>query len=264
MIDRPPQFSVLGVPVSIIDRRTAYEAIRAWRRAGTAQLVCIRDVHGLMQSLEDPAMLAIQRMAGMVTPDGMPLVWIGRLQGHREIERVCGADLVEFVCDHGREDGLRHFFYGGKPGVAEKMAERLKQRFPGLQIAGTYCPPFRPLSTEEDADVVALVRQTETDVLWVGISTPKQEFWMRDHLDRLPGVTMLGVGAAFDFISSEVRRAPLWMQRAGLEWLHRLCSEPRRLWRRYLVMAPKFVFMLAASEAVRRFRSRTRPASGAK
>ncbi len=217
---------------------TVFNAIRSCK----SQYVCVRDVHGIMHAIDHPDMMDIQRRAAMVTPDGMPLVIVARSRGFRDIERVCGADLMDAVCDASQDEGFKHFFYGGKEGVAELLIERLKARYPRLQVAGSYCPPFRPLTPEEDDTATRMIRESGAQIVWVGISTPKQEYWMRDHVAHLPGATLLGVGAAFDFHAGMVKRAPVVMRRLSLEWLHRLASEPRRLWRRYLIMAPKFVW----------------------
>jgi N-acetylglucosaminyldiphosphoundecaprenol N-acetyl-beta-D-mannosaminyltransferase len=247
IVDRAvvPGVDILGVPISLIDMPEAVRVVLDGVRDGHAQYVCVRDVHGLMRSVEDPAMMQIQREAAMVTPDGMPLVIIARARGHRDISRVSGADLMDAICDASQETGARHFFYGGKEGVAEKLISNFQERFPRMQVAGYYCPPFRALTPEEDDAIVDKIMQSGAQIVWVGISTPKQEFWMRDHVARLPGATLLGVGAAFDFHAGVVKRAPLWMQRSSLEWMHRLASEPRRLWRRYLIMAPHFLWRIA-------------------
>ena len=240
-----PTVDILGVPVSRIEMRDAVSIVLKAVADRRAQYVCVRDVHGLMRSVEDPAMMDIQHKAALVTPDGMPLVWVGRMRGHRDISRVSGADLMDALCDASQGTEISHFFYGGREGVAELLIAKLKARYPQLEVAGHYCPPFRALTVAEDASVIDMIRASGAGIVWVGISTPKQEFWMRDHVSLLPGATLLGVGAAFDFHAGIVRRAPLWMQRNGLEWLHRLWSEPRRLWRRYLVLAPKFVLQVA-------------------
>jgi N-acetylglucosaminyldiphosphoundecaprenol N-acetyl-beta-D-mannosaminyltransferase len=237
-----PSVDILGVPVSRVDMLKAVQVVLEAARDGRAQYVCVRDVHGLMHSVDDQAMMDIQHKAAMVTPDGMPLVIVARLRGYKDIGRVSGADLMDAVCAASQTTGARHFFYGGKEGVAEKLITNLVKRYPRLQVAGHYCPPFRALTREEDDAAVEMIHASGAQIVWVGISTPKQEFWMRDHVARLPGATLLGVGAAFDFHAGVVKRAPLWMQRNSLEWLHRLASEPRRLWRRYLVMAPHFVW----------------------
>lgn len=243
--------NVLGVPVSLMTMREAVDTITTWAAEGEPNFVCVRDVHGIMRAQEDEEFRAIHGQAGMVTPDGMPLVWISRHRGHKHVERVCGADLVAALCERSQQLGLRHYFHGGKPGVAERMADELSRRFPLLQVAGCSTPPFRALSQAEDEAATAEIAAARPHIVWVGLSTPKQEFWMRDHVGRIPGATLIGVGAAFDFFAGDVKRAPVWMQRSGIEWLHRLGSEPRRLWRRYLILAPKFVATLAA-EKIRR------------
>jgi N-acetylglucosaminyldiphosphoundecaprenol N-acetyl-beta-D-mannosaminyltransferase len=239
---------ILGVPISLVDLKTAVAAILRWTQNREANYVCERDVHGLMISLRDPAMMDIHRAAGMVAPDGMPVVWLTRWRSKLPVKRVCGADLVDALCNEGQSKGHRHYFYGGKPGVAEAMIGKLKAKYPGLVIAGSHTPPFRPLTAEEDAAAVEAINQSGAQIVWVGLNTPKQEYWMRDHVGRIGGATLIGIGAAFDFHSGAVTRAPVWMQKSGLEWLHRLLSEPRRLWRRYLVMAPVFVFKIIREE----------------
>ncbi len=234
---------ILVVPVSDVDIPAALEIIERWIAERRANFVCLRDVHGVMACQKDQALLAIHETAGLVAPDGMPLVWLGRLMGSRRIGRVCGPDLMPALCALSLEKGYRHYFYGGAPGVTERLVERLRARFPGLEIAGAHAPPFRPLSEMEDQAVVAAINESGADIVWVGLGSPKQERWMAAHLGRLDAPVMLGVGAAFDFHAGAIGRAPVWMQNSGLEWLFRLVSEPRRLWRRYLVMAPKFLVL---------------------
>lgn len=218
--------------------------ILSWVKGGQSQYICVRDVHGIMRAQEEGELVEIHDRAGLVTPDGMPLVWLARWRGHDHVSRVCGADLVAELCAASVSRGIGHYFYGGKPDVAERMAAALVARFPGLNVVGTNTPPFGAMSNEEDAAHTAEIAASGAGVVWVGLSTPKQEYWMRDHVGRIPGATLIGVGAAFDFYAGDVKRAPGWMHRSGLEWLHRLASEPRRLWRRYLVLAPKFVLMV--------------------
>ncbi|RQW45495.1 WecB/TagA/CpsF family glycosyltransferase [Novosphingobium sp. LASN5T] len=238
-----PATKVLGVPVSLVNMDLAVNTILGWVRDRKSHFICVRDVHGVVRAVEDPDIMALHYKAGMITPDGMPLVWLARWRGHRDVGRVCGADLVDALCEASAKAGVSHYFFGGKPGVAERMAQNLVAKYPGFKVAGLETPPFRAMTAEEDAAVVERIKQSGAGVVWVGISTPKQEFWMRDHVDRLPGATLIGVGAAFDFHSGDVKRAPRWMRKTGFEWLHRLLSEPRRLWRRYLILAPKFVLM---------------------
>ena len=244
----PPNQLILGVPISLVDLKTAVATILLWTKNRVANYVCIRDVHGLMISLRDPEVMNIHHAAGMVTPDGMPLVWISKWRSKLPVERVCGADLVDALCNDGQSRGLRHYFYGGKPGIAESMIRNLKAKYPDLVVAGFHTPPFRSLTEEEDAAIVDAINKSSAQVVWVGLSTPNQEFWTREHVGQINGATLIGVGAAFDFHSGAVTRAPKWMQKSGFEWLHRLLSEPRRLWRRYLVIAPAFVVKIVREE----------------
>jgi len=220
---------------------SAIRTIMSWIANQEAKFICIRDVHGLMISARDPEMMRIHQAAGMVTPDGMPLVWVSKLRSELKTGRVCGSDLVDALCDAGQATGLRHYFYGGKEGVPEQMIRNLKAKYPDMCVAGYQSPPFHRLTEAEDAEAVRAINESGAQIVWVGLSTPKQEIWMRDHVGRIEGATLIGVGAAFDFHSGAIQRAPKWMQRSGLEWLHRLASEPKRLWRRYLVIAPPFV-----------------------
>ncbi len=244
----PPNQLILSVPISLVDLKTAVGTILLWTQNCVAKYVCVRDVHGLMISLRNPALMDIHRAAGMVTPDGMPLVWISKWRSKLPVKRVCGADLVDALCNDGQSSGLRHYFYGGKPGIAESMIRNLKAKYPDLVVAGFYTPPFRSLTEKEDAAIVDAINKSGAQVVWIGLSTPNQEFWTRDHVGQINGATLIGVGAAFDFHSGAVTRAPKWMQKSGFEWLHRLLSEPRRLWRRYLVIAPSFVVRIVREE----------------
>jgi N-acetylglucosaminyldiphosphoundecaprenol N-acetyl-beta-D-mannosaminyltransferase len=240
---------ILGVPISVVDMESAVAVIVGWAKTGVSNYVCVRDVHGVMLAQEDAEFLAVHERAGLVTPDGMPLVWIARSREGSAVGRVCGADLVDALSAASEKQGLRHYFYGGKRGVAENMAATLQARYPGLKVVGAFCPPFGGVSKEEDEAIVCDIAAARPHIVWIGLSTPKQELWMRDHVDRIPGATLIGIGAAFDFHTGMVARAPVWMQRVGLEWFHRLISEPRRLWRRYLIIAPKFA-LLALREQI--------------
>ena len=243
----PPRVDVLGVQVSAInlDRALAVFEDRIHRRVPA--YVCVTGVHGVMESQDDEALREIHNRADLVTPDGMPLVWLSRRAGHPDVDRVYGPDLMLAVCEHSQETGWRHFLYGGAEGVADLLASRLEARFPGLSIVGTYCPPFRPLTEEEDREVVRQITESKADIVWVGLSTPKQERWMAEHTGRLRAV-LVGVGAAFDFHAGLKRQAPHWIQRSGLEWLYRMLSEPRRLGPRYLVNNPRFLWLLLRRE----------------
>lgn len=234
--------NVLGVGISVLDQDRARDFLFDAARSGRRGYVAVTGVHGVMEAQSDPELKGILNAALLCTPDGMPMVWMGRLQGARSIRRVYGPDLMLNLCEHSRAAGLTHFFFGGKPGVADELAATLSARFSGLRIVGTYAPPFRQLAGEEVADLQRRVRAARPDFFWVGLSTPKQEKFMAEYLPLLPEAKIfLGVGAAFDLITGRLRQAPRWMQRAGLEWLFRLTQEPRRLARRYLVNNPLFV-----------------------
>ncbi len=237
-----PRANILGVGVSAIDMEMALQAMNEWIRRKEPHYVCVSGVHGVMESQQDEDLRRIHNAAGLVTPDGMPLVWISRLMGFGHVDRVYGPDLLLATCARSVEDGYRHFFYGGGPGVVEKLTARLQERFPQLAIAGFFSPPFRPLTPEEDTDVISYINAARPDIVWVGISTPKQERWMASHVGRLTAPVLIGVGAAFDFHAGLKKQAPRWVQRSGLEWGFRLLSEPRRLWRRYLTNNPAFVW----------------------
>jgi N-acetylglucosaminyldiphosphoundecaprenol N-acetyl-beta-D-mannosaminyltransferase len=238
-----PAIDVLGVRVNVLDLDRTLDIFDRWITEGHREYVCVTGVHGVMESRRDERLRQIHNEAGLVTPDGMPLVWWARSQGWRYARRVYGPDLLLACCERSITAGYRHFFYGGGDGVADLLARRLSRRFPGLCIAGTYTPPFRPLTPEEDDEVVARINEAAPDIVWVGLSTPKQEHWMAEHAGRLDVPVLIGVGAAFDFHAGLKPQAPRWMQQSGLEWLFRLGTEPRRLWKRYLMNNPGFVWL---------------------
>lgn len=237
-----PRVNILGVGISAINMAMALQTIEGWIAQRQSHYICVTGVHGVMESQRDVELRWIHNTAGLVTPDGMPLVWLSRLLGFRHVRRVYGPDLMLAVCERSTLQGYRHFLYGGAPGVADQLACCLQARFPGLTIAGTYCPPFRPLTPQEDVVVVEQINVAQPDIVWVGLSTPKQEQWMATHVQHLHAPVLIGVGAAYDFLSGVKRQAPCWMQHSGLEWLFRLLQEPRRLWRRYLSNNPRFLW----------------------
>ncbi len=237
---------ILGVPVSTLPLAETVRRVVDWAlapEADRARVVCATTVHGLMEGWRDPGFRTILAEAAMVTADGMPLVWLGSLQGHAGMERVCGPSLMLRVCEASAGLPIRHFFYGGVPGVGERLAATLGDRFAGLQVAGWYCPPFRSLTAGEKQDVAAKIDGAGTDIVWVGLGTPKQERWAAEMRSRLATKVIITVGAAFDFHTGRVKRAPLFVQSAGLEWAFRLWQEPRRLWRRYVYNNPAFLWL---------------------
>ena len=245
VVHSPERFDVLGVPVSAVDLDGAVATIEQWVRNGTKTYVCITGVHGVIESGKDFELRDIHRDAGLVTPDGMPLVWCAWSRGLRHVRRVYGPELMRLITRRAPQNRIRHYYYGGAAGVARDLQAQLEIEVPELITVGSYAPPFRPLSPEEDKTIVASINEAKPDILWVGLSTPKQEGWMKAHRHQLDVPVMIGVGAAFDFLSGRKSQAPLWMQRIGLEWLFRLLTEPRRLWKRYLTIIPVFVVRYA-------------------
>jgi N-acetylglucosaminyldiphosphoundecaprenol N-acetyl-beta-D-mannosaminyltransferase len=235
-----PRVDVLGVGISIIDYDAAVEHVAAWIEQREQHHVCVTGVHGVMEAQHDPALRRILNGSGLTTPDGMPMVWSGKWAGADNMTRVRGPSLMQHLCARAAKEGWTSFFYGGNEGVAELLAERLAERFPGFKVVGTHTPPFRPLTPAEDEAVVGQINQAAPDLLWVGLSTPKQEYWMASHLGRVRAPVLLGVGAAFDVNAGLQPEAPAYLQRAGLEWAYRLAREPRRLWRRYASNNPRF------------------------
>lgn len=255
----PPEFRVLGTRVHAVQIPEVIETMRAWIRAREpGRYIVASDMRGPAIAADDPEFARVLEAADRVVPDGMSLVALGRLYGHDRLRRrVYGPELMGEFCRESVPDKTRHFLYGGAPGVARALKACLEAAYPGILIVGTWSPPFRPLTPAEDAEVIAAIRAARPDVIWVGLSLPKQERWMYEHRDRLDVPVMVGVGAAFDLLTGRVRQAPTRMREHGLEWLWRLIQEPRRLWRRTLGLGPRFV-VRAALELARHRRSRSR------
>ncbi|MFY9805038.1 MAG: WecB/TagA/CpsF family glycosyltransferase [Candidatus Acidiferrales bacterium] len=239
-----PSYNVLGVPVHCVRMPDVIAEMESWiARRDRTRYVAITGMHGVSESRKDSRFREILKSASLVVPDGMPLVWLARWHGHAISQRVCGSDLMEAFCQQ-TGSRYRHFFYGGASGVAEDLAQNLRERH-HIGVAGTFTPPFRPLTDQEEKEVAARLQAAAPDVLWIGLSTPKQERWMYEHREKFLVPVMLGVGAAFDFNSGKLQRAPAWMGNTGLEWLFRLLVEPKRLWKRYLVNIPGAVWSVS-------------------
>ena len=235
----PCAYRLLGVRVDAVEIIDVIAEMEDWiAKRSVGRFVAFTKMHGVAEAQRDEGFKRILNSADLVVADGMPLVWLGRWRGCDMRRRVYGPELLETFCANTGPI-YRHYFYGGGPGVAERVAEVLRRRYE-VRTVGTYTPPFRPLTGEEEAEVRGRIRAAAPDVVWVGLSTPKQERWMFDHRERLGVPVLAGVGAAFDFLAGTARQAPPWMRENGLEWLFRLVNEPRRLWRRYLVLGSSF------------------------
>jgi N-acetylglucosaminyldiphosphoundecaprenol N-acetyl-beta-D-mannosaminyltransferase len=244
--------NILGVGIHAIQMEDAIHQISAWIKERQAAYVCVTPAHSVMDCVNHPELKPLYNESGLTTPDGMAIVWLLKLAGHKEIGRVYGPDLLQTTCKALAAEQVRHFFYGGEPGIAEDLVARLKKEVPDLQVAGMYSPPFRALSNEEESEIIAMFIESGADIIWVGLGSPRQEVWMAEHVAAIPAV-LIGVGAAFDFLSGHKKQAPRWIQRSGLEWLFRFCSEPKRLWRRY-IQYPKFIWLVILQKTgLRRF-----------
>ncbi len=244
-MDAKLSFEVLKVRFAAVQIPDVISNLEEWivndRRP---HYVCVSNVHSVIECQRDASFLETLNQSDLNVPDGMPIVWCGRAQGRRLPRRVYGPDLFIEFCRETQKKSYRHFFYGGAPQVLETLVCNLKERFPRIQVVGSYSPPFRTLSFEEDLKVVELVNSAAPDVLWVGLGCPKQEFWMRAHQKSIQAPAIVGIGQAFNIYAGQVRQAPAWMRESGLEWLFRLLSEPRRLWRRYLIYNSEFLVRL--------------------
>jgi N-acetylglucosaminyldiphosphoundecaprenol N-acetyl-beta-D-mannosaminyltransferase len=240
MTTRFNTFDVLGLPIAAVSPEKASRIIHEWARDERGRFVCLRDVHGVMRAQQSDELFRVHLASDMLCPDGMPLVFIGKLR-RQAVSQTCGANLLDRMMRDSIQSGLKHYFYGGTDGVAGEMVVALRQQYPGIKIVGHGTPPFRPLTDDEIEILAEEISELQADVVWIGLSTPKQEYLMHRLKDR-SSATFLGIGAVYDFVTGRVSRAPRWMQRVGLEWLYRLASEPKRLWYRYLILAPLFVW----------------------
>jgi len=242
----PAEFSVLGVRIDATQIPDVILKMDEWiTQRNACHYMAVTGMHGIMEAHHDPQFKNVLHDADLVVPDGMPLVWIGRIRGHALRRRVYGPALMLTFCRESAAAGraYRHFLYGGDSGVPEQLAKFLENTCPGIHIVGSYSPPFRALTPAEDAQIVDMIDQAAPDILWIGLSTPKQEKWMHQHRNRLRVPVMVGVGAAFDFLSMRKQQAPRWMREHGLEWMFRLLQEPSRLWKRYIIGGAEFIFL---------------------
>ncbi len=256
----PSKAHVVGTPISMTSYDEVLDAL-ASPPPDRALTVAVCNVHSVMSARKDPALRTALDEADVATPDGVPLVWAIRWTADPAQERVYGPELMVRSLAASGTTGWRHYLYGSTPETLAALEATITERAPDASIVGVESPPFRELTEAEEEAVASRIRQSGADVVWVGLGMPKQELWMHRMAPRLPGVAVLGVGAAFDFIAGTKRQAPAWMQRAGLEWLFRLAEEPRRLWRRYLWNNPAYLILLGRQVLATRLRRRRQPAS---
>lgn len=233
---------ILDVLIDAINMDQAIQRISEWIDTKRKSYVCVAPVATVVSALDDDKYLEVLNHADMVTPDGMPIVWVGRAKGYREMGRVCGPDMMKKICIDPCLSHCRHFFFGATDQTLHELQEQLRKWNPDIKICGAIAPPFRDKAQVEDDDVVGRINHAQPDILWVGIGAPKQDYWMALNRDRIDAPVLVGIGAAFDFLAGNKPRAPKWMQKIGMEWFFRLCCEPRRLWRRYVIGNTRFCF----------------------
>ncbi|MCK4881433.1 MAG: WecB/TagA/CpsF family glycosyltransferase [Candidatus Omnitrophica bacterium] len=236
--------NICNVPVSSVNVSQACEIIDGWISERKKVYICVAPVSTIVDCQSDADYKKVLDGAAMITPDGMPLVWVAKMKGDKDIERTYGPDLMLALCEAGEKKGYKHYLYGGTESTCSLLENVLKKKLSNIDIRGHYAPPFRLAHAQEETAVIDEINRLAPDILWVGLGSPKQDYWMCEHRQKLNAPVIIGVGAAFDFIAGVKKQAPRWMQRSGLEWFFRLCSEPRRLWKRYLVGNTRFIYLL--------------------
>ena len=236
-----PTCNILGVDIAAIDMRWLVRYLLKNVEDLSGDYVCVSNVHTTVTAFKDKNYLAVQNGGIMAIPDGGPLSSVGRCRGFSRMERTTGPDLMEEMFKVSAKNGLKHYFYGSTEDTLEKLRRNLGSKYPGIEIAGMYSPPFRPLTKEEDKKIVEQINAANADFVWVGLGAPKQELWMAQHQGEINSL-MLGVGAGFDYHAGKIKRAPQWMQKNNLEWLYRLVQEPKKLFGRYLSTNLSFIW----------------------
>jgi N-acetylglucosaminyldiphosphoundecaprenol N-acetyl-beta-D-mannosaminyltransferase len=231
---QPLRANLLGVEIDALNMALALSLIARRLQSGPKGYVCAVSVHGVLEAMRNKAVADALAQAAIALPDGAPTVWVGRLQGCRAIDHVTGPAIMREIFSRMEFCSYSHFFYGGQLGVAEELAASLRRQCPWVKVVGTYTPPFRELTAEEESQLISSINRLKPDIVWMGISTPRQDLFMRKILPHIHTRLMFGVGAAFDFLTGRIRDCPTWMKHAGLHWLHRLAQDPARLWRRNL------------------------------
>lgn len=246
-------YDLLGVNVAVTNLSRSCKVVDEWIKQKHKTYVCIAPVSTIMDCQDSEEYRSVINSSGMTTPDGMPLVWTGKLRGKKEISRTYGPDLMPALCDLSQDRGYKHYFYGGTQESLTYLKQRLTDQYPKLNVAGSHAPAMLNIKEKEDQNVIDAINEAQPDILWVGLGSPKQDYWMSIHRPELNVPVIIGVGAAFDFLSGAKKQAPRWVQRSGLEWLYRLVSEPKRLWRRYLIGNTRFIWLLIKDSLRRTF-----------
>lgn len=236
-----PTVNILGVDIAAINMDWLLTFTENNIKALSGDYICVSNVHTTVTAYENEAYRSIQNGGIMAIPDGGPLSSVGRKRGAKDMSRTTGPSYMGEVLKRSTEHGWKHYFYGSTQETLDKLKVELEKSYSGLQIVGMYSPPFRPMTDEEDEEIVYAINEASPDFLWIGLGAPKQEKWMAEHQGRVNGL-MVGVGAAFDYYAGNIRRAPEWMQRASLEWLYRLMQDPKRLFKRYFATNTKFIW----------------------
>jgi N-acetylglucosaminyldiphosphoundecaprenol N-acetyl-beta-D-mannosaminyltransferase len=237
-------FRILDVKIDALNMSLLKDIIDGWIESKLKKYVVLTGVHGIIEMQTDEKLKTINNNSDLTTPDGMPVVWLGKWKGFKEIEKVYAPDIMNTLYEFGLKKKYRHFLYGGGEGVAEKLVSSLNKKYPGILISGTFTPPFRPLTEVEKEEVANLINKSGADIVWCGLGCPKQEYWMDEFRNRLEAPVLIGVGAGFDFLSGIKPLAPRWISRSGFEWLYRIFSDPGRLTKRYSKIIPKFIYLI--------------------
>ena len=236
-----PTCNIMGVNIAAINMPWLIDFTKNYIKELSGNYLCVSNVHTTVMSYDDKAYCAVQNGGIMAIPDGGPLSSVGRKRGFSNMKRTTGPDYLKEVLKISEKEGYRHYFYGSTEETLEKLKKHLEDEYPGVKVAGMYSPPFRALSEKEDAEIIQMINQSDADFVWIGLGAPKQEYWMAEHQGKVKGF-MVGVGAAFDYLAGNISRAPMWMQKANLEWLYRLLQEPKRLFKRYFYTNTKFIW----------------------
>ena len=244
-----PTCNIMGVNIAAINMNWLLKYIDENLSDIKGDYICVSNVHTTVTSYEDAAYCAVQNGGLMAIPDGGPLSSVGRKRGYSDMDRTTGPSLMGEIFKISAEKGYRHYFYGSTEETLKLLEEKLQENYPGIQIAGMYSPPFRPLTEEEDKNIIENINKTKPDFVWIGLGAPKQEKWMAEHQGKIDGL-MLGVGAGFDYYAENIKRAPMWMQKSNLEWLYRLMQDPKRLFKRYFHENRKFINFALSQSAV--------------